>query len=93
VVLGVGLGCFAGVMSRVKSMAVSAVSVVCCLFVSAVVMMARGFVVMPGRVFMVLRRFPMVFCCHFRHIYLLVFSGIGLKSHPSVTTLFKQHET
>jgi len=72
--VGVHLGGFAGVMRRVKMVAVRRVRVMRRLFVIASVVMFRGLLVMTCGQFVVLRRSSMVRCRSVRHQGLL-FAG------------------
>lgn len=67
VLLGVCLGGFGGVMRRVCVMSVGGMRVMRGFFVKAGIVMFRRRLVMACRVFVVLRRFPMMLCRFFRH--------------------------
>src|SRR5471032_592519 len=69
--LGVCLGGFVGVMRGVEMVGVGGVRVMRGFFVSTGVVMFRGFLVMACRVFVMLRRFPMMLGCFLGHQALL----------------------
>lgn len=62
-VFNVGLGRFAGMVRSVGVMTVSKVSMMCCSFVPASLMMLGGFAMMSSRKFVVFRCFVVVFRC------------------------------
>jgi hypothetical protein len=63
VVFNVGLGRFAGVVRSVGVMTVGKVSMMCCSFVPASLMMLGGVAMMSSRKFVVFRCLVMVFGC------------------------------
>jgi len=75
VFVGVCLGRFVGEMRGVEMVGVGDVRVMRGFFVSTGVVMFRGFLVMACRMFVMLRRFPMMFCCLLGHLGLLFREG------------------
>lgn len=71
VLFGVCLGGFVGEMRGVEMVGVGDVRVMRGFFVSTRVVMFRGFLVMACRVFVMLRRFPMMLGCLLGHQGLL----------------------
>ena len=71
VLFGVCLGGFAGVMRCEQKVGVGGVRVMRGFFVSTGLVMFRGFLVMACRVFVMLRRFPMMLGCLLGHQGLL----------------------
>jgi hypothetical protein len=67
VLVDVCLGGFAGEMRGVEKVGVGDVRVMRGFFVSTGVVVFRGFHVMACRVFVMLRRFPMMLCCLLGH--------------------------
>jgi hypothetical protein len=58
---------FFSMMNRVEGMPVCSVGMMRCLFVAAALIVLGCFVVMAGRMFMMLRRLGMMFCALFTH--------------------------
>jgi hypothetical protein len=67
----VRFGGFVRVMGRLKVMCVGCVRMMAGLLVGARLVMFCRLVMMPRRVLVMLGRFAMMFCCFFRHRFLL----------------------
>src|ERR1019366_2486838 len=88
VLVGVRLGGFVGEMRGVEMVSVGGVRVMRGFFVRTGVVMFRGFLVMACRMFVMLRRFPMMLGCLLGHLGLLFREGstpIELRSSVPVS--------
>jgi hypothetical protein len=68
VVFGVRLGGFVGMMGCVETVGRGGDRVMRSCFVFACIVVIRRLLVMACRVFVMLRRFPVMLCCLFRHL-------------------------
>lgn len=92
VVLHVRLGRFPRMVCGVYQMTMSAVSMVAGGLMVAVLVMARGFAVVLGGVFVMFGCFVMVFRCNLRHGYPLRFAPVRARGRKAKAPVLREHK-